>query len=106
ADARKRYQEAQEDLQRAEAQALEREKHTLQEILTDLAKERGANIVIDKSVVLLLDTRLEVTEEAMRRLDEKLPSMTVNFSPGKPPAPAPAAAGTPAGKPPPPKKKS
>jgi outer membrane protein len=103
ADARKRAQEAQNELGRAEQQAQDKERAALQEILTDLAKERGANFVLDKSTVLLFDGHFEVTDEAMRRFDEKLPTVTVNFSAGGAPTPTP---GAPPTKAPPPKKKS
>jgi hypothetical protein len=63
-----------------------------------MAKEHGANIVLDKSTVLLFDSHLEITDEVMKRLDEKLPNVTVVFSsPGSqaPAAPAPAKPATP-----------
>jgi Skp family chaperone for outer membrane proteins len=108
AEARKRAQDAQNELLRAEQQAQDKERATLQEVLTGLAKERGANFVFDKSTVLLFDGHFDVTDEAMKRFDEKLPTVTVNFTsggaaPASPGAPAAPAAG---GKTPPPKKKS
>ena len=106
-DYRKRTEDVRGELAKAENQANDKLRHTLQEILRDLAKEHGANFILDAPTVLLFDGRFEVTEEVMKRLDEKLPAVTVNFAPG---TQTPAASGAPAptaGKPPgkqPPKK--
>jgi outer membrane protein len=91
ADARRRAQEAQGELARAEGQAQDKERLALQEILAAIAKEHGANIVLDKSTVLLFDGHFEITDEVMKRLDEKLPNVTVVFSSPGSPAPASAA---------------
>ena len=106
-DYRKRTEDVRGELAKAENQANDKLRHALQEILRDLAKEHGANFILDAPTVLLFDGRFEVTDEVMKRLDEKLPAVTVNFAPG---SQTPAASGAPAptaGKPPgkqPPKK--
>ncbi|MDB5407536.1 MAG: hypothetical protein JWL84_2448 [Rhodospirillales bacterium] len=72
-------------------------------ILDDIMKERGANVVLTRSAVMVIaDDRFDVTEEALKRLDERLPILNVNVaepaasSAAAPksaaPAPAPAAA--------------
>jgi Skp family chaperone for outer membrane proteins len=98
ADARRKAQEAQGELARAEGQAQDKERLALQEILASIAKEHSANIILDKSTVLLFDSHFEITDEVMKRLDEKLPNVTVVFSSPGTPVPAaqpPAKAATP-----------
>jgi outer membrane protein len=101
-DYRKRTQDIQAELAKAEGQANDKLRHALQEILRDIAKEHGANFILDAPTVLLFDGRYEVTDEVMKRLDAKLPVVTVNFTTGAPAAPAAASNPAPAanGKPP------
>jgi outer membrane protein len=77
-------------------------------ILDDIMKERGANVVLTRTAVMVIaDDRFDVTEEALKRLDEKLPVLNVNVAePAAPSAAAPkAAAPAPAPAPAPAKKK-
>jgi hypothetical protein len=100
----------QNELARAENQANDQLRHALQDILRDIAKEHGANFILDAPTVLLFDGRYEVSEEVMKRLDAKLPAVTVNFSGAQAPAGGAPSAGAPAastgGSKAPPKKKS
>jgi Skp family chaperone for outer membrane proteins len=50
---------------------------TLLKIITDIATERGATLVLSKSQVLLAANEYDVTAEALKRLDAKLPSVAV-----------------------------
>jgi outer membrane protein len=64
------------------------------QILNDVAKERSANLVLDKAVVVMFDNSADVTDEVIKRLDEKLPTMTVSFVPVDPGATAAGPDGT------------
>jgi outer membrane protein len=65
-------------------------------IVSDIATERKANIVLPKSEVVLVDKGLDITEETMKKLDQVLPAVTVKLESAAPMAanqssPSPAA---------------
>lgn len=51
----------------------------LEPIFADIMKEYGANLMLDQNQVVLGATTLDITKEAIRRLDSKLPKMTVQL---------------------------
>lgn len=92
-DARKRAQEAQQNLQESQREAFGKVEYAMLQVVADLAKERGANLVLNKSTVVMFDTHFDVSDEIIKRLNEKLPAVTVSFNhPAAGAAPAPAAA--------------
>jgi Skp family chaperone for outer membrane proteins len=95
-------------LERSNAEALEKIQEAMLKIITDIAKDRKANLVFQRSELVLFDQGFDVTDEVLQKLDEQLPTLTVNFvapvaSNSAQPAAQPAA--TPAAQPPPKKKK-
>jgi len=44
-----------------------------------MAKEKGFTLAIPSSQVLYYDSSLEISDEVLKRLNEKLPSLTVKF---------------------------
>lgn len=95
-------------LERSNAEALEKIQEAMLKIITDISKERKSNLVFQRSELVLFDQGFDVTDEVLRKLDEQLPTLTVNFvAPvASTPAPQPAAAPPPAPAPAPaPKKK-
>jgi Skp family chaperone for outer membrane proteins len=60
------------DLDKQRKQAL----HTLQEniakVAADIADERKIQIVVDRELVVIVDQSLDLTEEALKRLDAKI----------------------------------
>lgn len=73
-------------------QAMDEVRTALLEIVADIAGERGADLVLDRSQVVLVDHGLEVSEEALVRLDERLPTVQVRTPPQPLPASPPPAA--------------
>jgi Skp family chaperone for outer membrane proteins len=63
-------------------------------IVGDIGKERGASLVLPRTQVVWGDRRLDITDETMKRLDQKLPAVAVNFNV---PAQAAPSAAAPAG---------
>ena len=61
-------------------------------ILQQLVKERGANLVLDKQAVVFAPSSggFDITGDAIKRLDQQMPSLKVNFNAPVPQAPAPA----------------
>jgi hypothetical protein len=83
-------------------------------IITDIAKDRKANLVFQRSELVLFDQGFDVTDQVLQKLDEQMPTLDVTFvapvaanapDQGTPPAAAPATPAPTPAKPPPPKKK-
>jgi Skp family chaperone for outer membrane proteins len=49
----------------------------LQSILFDIAKEQNANLVLPKAAILVAETSMDFTDQAMTRINSKLPSVKV-----------------------------
>jgi len=85
-------------LEKSNAEALEKIQEAMLKIITDISKERKSNLVFQRSELVLFDQAFDVTDEVLRKLDEALPTLTVNFAAPAAPPPAPAAAPAPAAK--------
>jgi outer membrane protein len=105
-------------LERSNADALQKIQEVMVKIITDIAKDRKANLVFQRTDLVLFDQGFDVTDQVLQKLDEQMPTLNVTFvapvaaaapdQPGGAPAPAAApaaAAATPAKPPTPPKKK-
>ena len=98
-DLDRNVQSKRQSLERSNAEALEKIQEVMLKIITDIAKDRKANLVFQRSELVLFDQYFDVTDEVLRKLDEQLPTLTVNFvAPAAnnttPPAAQPAAATT------------
>jgi outer membrane protein len=100
-------------LEQSNAGALQKIQEVMVKIITDIAKDRKANLVFQRSELVLFDQGFDVTDQVLQKLDEQMPTLDVTFvapvaanapDPGTqtPPATAPA---TTKPAPPPPKKK-
>lgn len=54
------------------------------EIVSQIAKERGVNLVIVKQQVIWNDHIIDITDEVLTRLDKALPSVQVTVTPEEP----------------------
>lgn len=88
-DLDKSVQGKRQALEHSNAEALEKIQQAMLKIITEIAKERKANLVFQRSELVLFDQGFDVTDEVLQKLDEQLPTMSVNFV-------APVAANTPA----------
>lgn len=79
-------------LERSNAEALEKIQGVMLKIITEIAKKRKANLVFQRSELVLFDQGFDVTDEVLQKLDEELPTLTVNFVAPTPAPAAPAAA--------------
>jgi outer membrane protein len=75
-------------LERSNADALQKIQEVMVKIITDIAKDRKANLVFQRSELVLFDQGFDVTDQVLQKLDEQMPTLTVNFV-------APVAANTP-----------
>jgi outer membrane protein len=75
-------------------------------IVDDIAKEKGTSLVLQRNQLVKFDQSRDITEAVLKKLDEDLPTLTVNFVPptaAAAPTPSPSAS---ASAPAPKKKKS
>ena len=93
-EARRKVQASKMELSQGQNEAEKTVMKAVLQILNDVAKERNANLVLDKAVVVMFDNSADVTDEVIKRLDEKLPTMTVSFVPVDPGATAAGPDGT------------
>jgi outer membrane protein len=101
-------------LERSNADALQKIQEVMVKIITDIAKDRKANLVFQRSELVLFDQGFDVTDQVLQKLDEQMPTLTVNFvapvvanapDQGAAASAAPTQPAAPAQKPPPAKKK-
>jgi outer membrane protein len=83
-------------LEKSNNDALAKIQQEMLKIIADIAKDRKANLVLQRTDLVLFDRSFDVTDEVMQKLDEQMPVLTVNFvKPQPPPAtltgPVPAA---------------
>src|SRR5437764_10909273 len=61
-----------QSLERSNAEALEKIQEVMLKIITDIAKDRKANLVFQRSELVLFDQNFDVTDEVLQKLDEQL----------------------------------
>jgi outer membrane protein len=67
-------------LEKSNAEALESIQSIILKIITEIAKERKANLVFQRSELVLFDNGFDVTDQVLTKLDEQLPTLTVSFA--------------------------
>ncbi len=75
-------QEKRRELEASSQAALNTVRQTVVEVVDKLADQRGFNLVLPSSGVLLFSPKIDLTDEVLQRLDETLP--TVKVPPDKP----------------------
>jgi outer membrane protein len=92
-DLDKNVQSKRQALEKSNNDALSKIQETMLKIIADIAKQRKANLVFQRSDLVLFDQNFDVTDEVLQKLDEQMPTLTVNFvAPTPPPTPPPTAA--------------
>lgn len=80
-------------LERSNAEALQKIQSSMLKIITEIAKQRHANLVFQRGELVLFDQGFDITDEVLQKLDQQLPKLTVNFvAPVEASPPAKAAA--------------
>lgn len=72
-------QAAQQQLDRALARSMGKVHRALQLIVAKYAEEKRVKLILPKSGVLLMETRLDITDEILKRLNGKLPTVKVEL---------------------------
>ena len=78
-DAQKDVQTKRMNLSKAFDASLADIQSNVTQILNEMAKEKGFELVIPSSQVLYYGPTLDISDEVLKRLNEKLPSLTVKF---------------------------
>jgi outer membrane protein len=76
-------------LEKSNNDALTKIQQAMLKIIADIARQRRANLVLQRTDLVLFDQNFDVTDEVMQKLDEEMPVLTVNFAT---PEPVPATA--------------
>jgi Skp family chaperone for outer membrane proteins len=66
-------------LERSNADALQKIQEVMVKIITDIAKDRKANLVFQRSELVLFDQGFDVTDQVLQKLDEQMPTLDVTF---------------------------
>lgn len=85
-DEQKEVQSKKALLDSAFERALAEVQKSVTEIITDMSKEKGFIIAIPTSQILYADSKLDISDEVLKRLNAKLPKVDVKFD--APAAPA------------------
>lgn len=75
AEVQRLVQERRRELDSAAAAALNQVKEALIEIVKGIAEERGFNLVLSSSDVLFFSRSIDLTEEVLAKLDDRLPDV-------------------------------
>ena len=91
-DLERNVQGKRQALEKSNGDALSKIQEEMLKIIADIAKQRKANLVFQRTDLVLFDQSFDVTDEVLQKLDEQMPALTVDFvTPTTPPAPnAPA----------------
>jgi outer membrane protein len=100
-DLERNVQGKRQALEKSNGDALQKIQEEMLKIIADIAKQRKSNLVFQRTDLVLFDQAFDVTDEVLQKLDEQLPTLSVNFVAPVPPSasaspPAPAASGSPA----------
>jgi outer membrane protein len=79
AGAQRQVQEKKAQLDKAFGASLEEIQKSVIEIVKQVAAEKKLTLVLSSAQVLYGDTSLEITDEVLKRLDAKLPTIAVKF---------------------------
>lgn len=94
-DLERNVQGKRQALEKSNGEALSKIQEEMLKIIADIAKQRKANLVLQRADIVLFDQSFDVTDEVLQKLDEQMPTLTVNFVAPTPPPPSPTAAAAP-----------
>ncbi len=77
AEVQREIQERRKRLDEVFGEGMRQVRLRLIDIVQDIAKDRGADLVLAKATVVLVRPDLEITNEALERLNEELPSVAL-----------------------------
>ncbi len=78
-DLRRKAEQRRGILNRAFTGATRKLRSEIAKVLAEIMSERKITLTLARKAVLVFDQRLSVTDEVLKRLDENMPSVTVDF---------------------------
>jgi Skp family chaperone for outer membrane proteins len=81
AEVQRRLQDRGRDYEKADAEAMKKVQDTVNEIVVDLAKQEEITMIMRAEALIFWIKPLDMTAEVLKRLDAKLPSLTVVVPP-------------------------
>lgn len=78
ADAQARVQKRRQALERVNLEAMQQVQQALEGIVTELAAERQLSLILRKDQTVFNDASFDITDEVLRRLDQRLPSVRIS----------------------------
>ncbi len=81
AEVQRSVQQRRRALDQAFAASMNKVRDTLVEVIAELADENGVKVVLLKTQIVIAEKSLDISEEALRRLNERLPSVEVTLPP-------------------------
>ena len=63
-------------LEKSNRQAVNQVQQVMIDLIGEIAQQRGANVVLSKTQVILYDPRMEITQQVVEALNRKLPSVS------------------------------
>jgi Skp family chaperone for outer membrane proteins len=100
-DLERNVQSKRQALEKSNGDSIQKIQEQMLKIIADIAKQRKANLVFQRSDLVLFDQTFDVSDEVLQKLDEQMPTLTVNFVAPVPPSasaspPSSAPSGSPA----------
>jgi|SRR5580700_435215 outer membrane protein len=74
----KNVQSKRQALERSNAEASQKIQTVVRDIITEMATERKVNLVFQSTQLVMFSPDFDVTDTVLQKLDERLPSLTVN----------------------------
>ena len=82
-EAQKRAQATNQLLKKSFDQSMDEVRKHLLKIIAEVAEETGAGVVLFRSAIVIAVKKLEISQEVLKRLNEKLPEVKVVFAKSK-----------------------
>jgi outer membrane protein len=79
AEAQREIQVRRSKIEQALGKAMQHVEGTVKQIVDQIAKESGFTLVLPKAAVIHAEPEMDITREVLKRLNAKLPSVTVNI---------------------------
>ena len=77
AEVQRKVQERGRQLDQAKAAALNQVREAMIDVARELAEQRGFNLLLPSSGLVLFSPQIDLTDEILTRLDQKLPNIKV-----------------------------
>lgn len=81
AEVQRKVQSRKRELDETFARAMNEVRKSLVSVVAEIAEERGIKLVLFKSQIVIAEKALDVSDETLQRLNERLPTVTVDLPP-------------------------